>query len=92
VDHIEGSDLSLVSGEGVHEGHVEVVPDLDGLVPRSSDADGGLGGVVELDAGDGIGVLVLVDGVLALGTGVPDLDLFVETAGDDLAIVSGESN
>jgi len=81
-----------VSCEGVHQCHVEVVPDFDGLVPGSSYADGRLGGMVELDAGNGIGVLVLVDGVLALRAGVPDLDLFVETTCDDLTIVSGESN
>jgi len=48
--------------------------------------------MVELDAGNGIGVLILVDGVLALRAGVPDLDLLVETTSDDLTIVSRESN
>jgi hypothetical protein len=66
VNHIEGVDLSLVTGEGVHKGHVKIVPDFDGLVPGSSHANCGLGSVVELDAGDGISVLVLVNGVLAL--------------------------
>jgi len=66
VYHVEGVNLSLVAGEGVHKVHVEVVPNLDGLVPGGGDADGGLLGVVELDARDGIGVLVLVNGMLAL--------------------------
>lgn len=92
VDHVEGVDLSLVSGEGVHEVHVQVVPNLDGSVPRGGNADGRLGSVVELDAGDGIVVVVLLDSVLALGTGVPDLDLLVETSSDDLSVVVGESN
>ena len=65
MDHIKSVDLSLVTSEGVHKGHVKVIPNLDGLVPRGSDANCWLGGVVELDAGDGIGVLVLVNGVLA---------------------------
>lgn len=92
VDHVEGVDLGLVSSEGVHEGHVQVVPDLDGLIPGGGDADSGLGGVVELDAGNGISVLVLVDGVLALGSGVPDLNLLVEASSDDLSIVGGKGN
>lgn len=92
VDHVEGVNLSLVAGESVHEVHVQVVPDLDGSIPRGSHADGRLLGVVELDAGNGISVLVLVDGMLALRTGVPDLDLLVETSSDDLSVVVGESN
>jgi len=52
--------------ENVLEGHVVVVPDLIGLFPRGSDLDSGLGGVVELDAGNGSGVLVLDDGVVVL--------------------------
>jgi hypothetical protein len=92
LDHIDGVDLSLVAGEGVHEGHVKVVPDLDGLVPGGGDNDGVLLAVVELDAGDGIGVLVLVNGVLALTLGVPDLDLVVETTGHELSIVGGDGD
>jgi len=92
VDHVEGVNLSLVAGESVHEVHVQVVPDLDGLVPRGGDADGGLLGVVELDAGDSIGVLVSVDGMLALRAGVPDLDLVVESSGNDLSVIVGEGN
>lgn len=65
MDHIKSVDLSLVTSEGVHKGHVEVIPNLDGLVPGGSDTDCWLGGVVELNAGDGISVLVLVNGVLA---------------------------
>ena len=50
MDHIERVDLSLVSSESVHESHVRVIPDFDGLVPGSSDAKGGLLLVIELDA------------------------------------------
>jgi len=50
LNDIEGGNLSLVSSECVHKGHVEVVPHLDGLVPRGSDADGWLLCVVESDA------------------------------------------
>ena len=92
MNHIESVDLSLVASESVHKSHVEVVPDFDGLVPGSSDADGGLSSVIELNAGDGISVLVLVNGVLALGASVPDLDLVVKTTSDDLSVVGGERN
>jgi len=92
LNDIEGSDLSLVTGEGVKEGHVEVIPDLDCLIPRSGDTECGLAGVVETDHRDGILMLILVDGELALGTGVPDLDLSVEGASDDLSVISGEGN
>ena len=44
-------------------------------------------GVVEFDTGDGISVLVLVNGVLALTLGVPDLDVVVETTSDELSVV-----
>ena len=92
LDDIEGGDLSLVTLAGVEEGHVEVVPDLDGLIPGSGDAKSGLLGVVESDNGDGIGMLVVLDGVLALRAGVPDLDVSVEGASDDLSVVGGEGN
>jgi hypothetical protein len=66
MDHIKSVDLSLVTGESVHKSHVKVVPDFDSLVPGGSNTDGGLCGVVELNAGDGVGVLVLVNSVLTL--------------------------
>jgi len=31
----------------VHEFHVGVIPNLDGLIPRSSDANSGFVGVIE---------------------------------------------
>lgn len=81
-----------MAGEGVHKLHVEVVPDLDALVPRCSDDDGGLLSMVELDAGDGISVLVLVNGVLALTLGVPNLNLLVKTASHELSIISRDGD
>ena len=92
MDHIEGVDLSLVAGESVLEVHVHAVPNLDGLIPRGGDADHGLGGMVELNAGDGVGVFVLVDGVFALRSGVPDLNLLVKTSSDDLSVIHGEGD
>jgi len=92
LNNIKSGDLSLVALEGVQEGHVEIVPDLDGLIPRGSDAKSRLAGVVETDNRHGVGVLVLVDGELALGAGVPDLDVLVETSSDDLTVISREGN
>jgi len=92
VDHIDGVDLGFVSDEGVHELHVGVVPNLDGLIPRGGDAESGLVGVVESNAGDGVGMAVLVNSVLALSLDVPDFDLVVATSGKDLTVVSGQSD
>jgi len=77
-----------VTSEGVHEGHVQIVPHLDGLVPGGSDADSGLLSVVESDAGDSVFVLSLVNGMLAFRAGVPDLDILIEASGDNLSVVS----
>ena len=77
-----------MSSESVHKSHVEVIPDLDSLVPGGSNADGWLLGVVESDKGNGVFVLVLVNGMFALGTGIPDLDVSIETSGYDLSVIS----
>ena len=92
LDNIKGGNLSLVSSESVHKGHVEVVPDLDSLVPGGSNADGWLLGVVESDTWYGVFVLVLVNGMLALGTGIPDLDVSIKTSGYDLSVISWKGN
>jgi len=92
VNHIDGVNLGLVSHEGVHELHVSVVPNLDGLIPRGGNADGGLGLVVEADARNGIGVSVFVNGMLALTSDVPDLDVVVASTGKDLSVISRKSN
>jgi hypothetical protein len=75
-------------GESVPEGHVEVVSYLYGPCEGGGDSDCRLVSMVELDAGNGIGVLVLVDCVLAIRVGVPDLDLVVKGVSDDMAIES----
>lgn len=72
MDHVESVDLSFVAGEGVHQRHVHVVPNLDGLVPGSSDANAGLLGMEKLDARHGVGVLVLVNDVFLLASSIPD--------------------
>lgn len=65
---------------------------LDDLVPASGDDDGvgGVGG--EADAGDPLGVAILLDVELALTEGVPELDGLVAGSGDDLTVVGGEGD
>jgi len=87
LDHVDGVDLGLVSRESVQELHVKIVPHLDGLVPWGSHNECWWFLVEELNAGNSISVLVLVDGVFAFTLGVPDLDLVVKTTGDDLSVV-----
>jgi hypothetical protein len=76
----------------VEEGHVEVIPNLDGLIPGGGDAESGLASVVEAHNRNGISVLVLVNGELALRASVPDLDVSVERTSDDLSVISGQGN
>jgi len=68
------------------------LPDLDNLVPASGDDDGvgGVGG--ETDAGDPLGVTILLDGELALTEGVPELDGLVTGSRDDLTVIGREGN
>jgi hypothetical protein len=46
----------------------------------------------EADAGNPVAVTVFLDGVLALGQGVPQLDGLVAGSRDDLTVVSGEGD
>ena len=70
----------------------KVDTDLDDLVPASRDDDG-VGDVgAEANAGDPLGVAVLLDVVLALAEGVPELDGPVTGAGDDLPVVGREAD
>ena len=49
MNHVECVDLSLVACKGVHQRHVSVFPDFDGLVPGCGDANAGFLGVEEFD-------------------------------------------
>lgn len=48
--------------------------------------------MVESHARDRVGVLVLVNDVLALAAGVPDSDGLIQRAGDDLSVIGRESD
>lgn len=92
MHHVEGVDLSLVAGESVHESHVHIFPDFDGLVPWCSNTNTWLFHVVELDTRDGISVLVLVNDMLALASCVPDSNWAIKTSCDDLSVIGWKSN
>lgn len=89
---IKGVDLSLVSYEGVHEGHDGVIPNLDGLIPRGGDNDWLLDIVEVSNAGNPVGMWVLVNGELADSVDVPNLDGFIDGSRGDLSVVWGEGN
>jgi len=67
-------------------------PDLDHLVPSAGNDDWVLVVGREPDAGHPIVVGILLDGVLALGEGVPQLDGPVPGSRHDLPVVSGEGD
>ena len=68
------------------------VPHLDVLVPpaRHDDRVGGVGG--EAHAAHPVAVALVLDGVLALGERVPQLDALVAARGHDLPVVHGEGH
>lgn len=84
-------DVFVVGLEGVLDQEVGV-PDLESAVPAGRGEVGALlnGGVS--DAGDPVGVVVLLVGVLAVSDGVPELEGLVSTTGDDLSVIVGEAN
>lgn len=88
----QGVDDTVVTHQVGSQLAVGQVPDLDDLVPAGGNDQWLLGGRRETDARDPVVVLVLLDGVLALTQGVPELDRLVATGRDDLSVVSGETN
>ena len=65
---------------------------LDVFIPSTRDDDGVRVVGREPNAGHPVGVTLLLDGVLALSKGVPQLDGLVAGSRDNLTIVSGESH
>ncbi|GER32403.1 ribosomal RNA small subunit methyltransferase H [Striga asiatica] len=86
-------DVARVASQSRPELTIAQVPDLNGPVPGAGH-DGRLKGVGrEPHAGDPVGVSVLIlDGVLALAKGVPELDGLVAGGGHDLAVVNREGD
>ncbi len=88
----QGVDDTVVTNEVSSKLAVGQIPDLDDLVPTSRNNQRLLGGRRETNAGDPVVMLVLLDGVLALTQGVPELDGLVTTGRDDLSVVSRETD
>ena len=89
---IKSVDLSFMSNESVLKGHDGVIPDLDGLIPGSRNDDWLLDIVEVSNAGNPVGVLVLVNGEFADTVDVPNLKVLIDGTGSNLSIVWGESN
>jgi len=87
-----GVKVASVAGKVGTELAVGEVPNLDHLVPSGGDDEGVGGGGGEAYAGNPLGVAALVDGVLALTKGVPELDGLVTGARNNLSVVKGEGN
>jgi len=88
-DSVEISGMSDMVGLQLTVGQV---PDLDILVPASRYDDWVLVVGREPDAGHPVLVAILLDGVLALGQGVPQLDGLVSGGRDNLSVVSREGD
>ena len=88
----QGVDNTVVTNQVGSELAVSQIPNLDDLVPTSRNNQWLLGGGRETNARDPVVVLVLLNGVLALAQGVPELDALVATGRDDLSVISRETN
>jgi len=87
----KGVDVFLVSLEGVLQEEVGL-PDLKSTVPTNSGEVWVLLDWGVSDAGNPIGVVVLVRGELAISHGVPELVGSVSGGRDNLSVVSREAN
>merc|ERR1719147_75086 len=88
-DSVEVASVTNVVGLQLAVGQV---PHLDVLVPTSGHNDGVLVVGAEPNTADPVSVSILLDGVLALSQGVPQLDGLVPGSGDNLPIVCRESH
>ena len=92
-----GVDVSSVTLEIVLELAVGQGPDLDLLVPATgdahADAEGRVGaGRSATDGGNPLRVSLVLNGPLVLTEGVPDANGLIARTGDDLTVISGESD
>lgn len=68
------------------------IPDLDGTIPARWNNQRIAVVRRETDARNPIGMTFILNGVLAFGQSVPQLDGFVTRSGHDLTVVNGECN
>lgn len=83
-----------MTGEGVDHLHVLDVPYLDHLVPTAGNDDWVLESWGETNAGNPFSVSIgfTLNGELAFSEGVPQLDALVTGTGNDLSVISRESD
>lgn len=79
-----------MANESVLKSHGCVIPNLDSLVPRGRNNEGGLGILEELNSRNPIVVSALLDGEFALTNGVPDLEALVSSTGGNLSVLRAE--
>jgi len=85
-------DVSSVSRQVGSQLAVGQVPDLDLFVPSTGDDDRVLCVWRESNTAHPVTVSLILDGVLALTEGVPQLDGLVSRSRDDLSVISREGN
>ena len=90
--HGDGVDGALVTLEGGQAAELRQGPDLDLVVAAAGHDERGAQGGAEADAGDPVGVGVLVHGEHAVTLDVPHLQAAVAATGDDLTVVRGEGD
>lgn len=89
---IEAVDLSLVANESVHQGHGGVVPNLDSSIPRSRDDNRSLQVIIVSDAGNPVGMSVLLNSEFTNTMDVPNLKVFIDGSRSDLSVIGRERN
>jgi len=68
------------------------LPDFKSSVPTNGGEEGVLSNGAVSDAGNPIGVVVGLVGVLAVSKGVPKLEVLLSTSRDNLSVVLGEAD
>ena len=81
-----------MADKSVLQSHSLVVPHLDGLVPRCADNDGVLCVLVEFNAGNPVGVSILLYSEFALSNSVPDLEVLVSSTAGNLSVIRREGD
>lgn len=88
----DGVQVSVVTVVVQLQFAVGQIPDLNGAIPTGRDDDWVDLIGRETHARHPVAVTIFLNGVLALSESVPQLDGLVARAGDDLTVVSGESD
>ena len=89
----DGVNIPFVAGQSRPQLTVAQIPNLDSLIPRRRDNGGLTRAGTEPNTANPIGVsITILNGVLALTEGVPELDSTVTGSRNDLTVVDRESD